>query len=358
VEPNFLDLAVANLNSDNVSILLGTGNSTLFVTPAVNFGVGDEPISVAVGDFNNDTILDLAVANQVSDNVSILLGNGNGTLFVTPAVNFGAGDGPFSVAVGDFNNDTILDLAVANFFSDNVSILLGNGNGTLFVTPAVNFGAGDGPFSVAVGDFNNDTILDLAVANQNSDNVSILLGNGNGTFVDTPAVNFGAGDEPISVAVGDFNNDTILDLAVANQNSDNVSILLGNGNGTFVDTPAVNFGVGDEPISVAVGDFNNDTILDLAVANQVSDNVSILLGNGNGTLFVTPAVNFGAGDGPFSVAVGDFNNDTILDLAVANFGSDNVSILLGTGNSTLFVTPAVNFGAGDGPSSVAVGDFN
>ena len=107
-----------------------------------------------------------------------------------------------------------LDLAVANFGSDDVSILLGNGNGT-FVTPAVNFGAGDGPWSVAVGDFNNDTIQDLAVANALSDNVSILLGNGNGTFV-TPAVNFGVGDQPFSVAVGDFNNDTIQDLAVAN----------------------------------------------------------------------------------------------------------------------------------------------
>jgi hypothetical protein len=96
--------------------------------------------------------------------------------------------------------------------------------------------------------------------------------------------------------------------------------------------------------------------LDLAVANDNSDNVSILLGNGNGT-FVPPAVNFGAGDGPQSVAVGDFNNDTILDLAVANFGSANVSILLGNGDGT-FVTPAVNFGAGEGPTSIATGNFN
>ncbi|HET9807264.1 MAG TPA: VCBS repeat-containing protein [Nitrososphaeraceae archaeon] len=201
VKLNFLDLAVANSGSASVSILLGNGNGT-FVTPALNFGAGDGPVSVAVGDFNNDTNLDLAIANRESDNVSILLGNGNGT-FVTPALNFGAGDGPFSVAVGDFNNDTNLDLATANFFSNDVSILLGNGNGT-FVTPALNFGAGFRPFSVAVGDFNNDTILDLAIANLLSDNVSILLGNGNGTFV-TPALNFGAGDGPRSVAVGDFN---------------------------------------------------------------------------------------------------------------------------------------------------------
>ena len=112
VKLNFLDLAVPNWLSDNVSILLGNGNGT-FVTPAVNFGTGGSPRSVAIGDFNNDTILDLAVGNQVSDDVSILLGIGNGT-FVTPAVNFGVGDAPTSVAIGDFNNDTILDLAVAN----------------------------------------------------------------------------------------------------------------------------------------------------------------------------------------------------------------------------------------------------
>jgi hypothetical protein len=248
--------------------------------------------------------LDLAVANQGSNSVSILLGNGNGT-FVTPATNFGVGSLPQSVAVGDFNNDTILDLAVANLFSNNVSILIGNGNGTFVDTPAVNFGVGDGPASVVVGDFNNDTILDLAVANQLSDNISILIGNGNGTFV-IPAVNFGVGNQPLSVAVGDFNNDTIQDLATANVNSNNVSILIGNGNGTFVDTPAVNFGVGNQPLSVAVGDFNNDNILDLAVANSGSNNVSILLGTGTGS-FGTPATNFAVGSTPRSVAVGDFN---------------------------------------------------
>ena len=139
------------------------------------------------------------------------------------------------------------------------------------------------------------------------------MGNGNGTFV-TPAVNFGVGIAPFSVAVGDFNNDTNLDLAVANAGSNTVSILLGNGNGTFV-TPAVNFGVGNTPQSVAVGDFNNDTNLDLAVANagfinNPSNVVSILIGNGNGT-FVTPATNVVAGFCPYSVAVGDFNGDTI-----------------------------------------------
>jgi hypothetical protein len=352
VKLNFLDLAVANQISNDVSILIGNGNGT-FVTPAVNYGVGGGETSVAVDDYNNDTILDLAVADANSGTVSILIGKGNGT-FVTPAVSFGVRGAPFSVAAGDFNNDTILDLATANAISDDVSILIGNGNGT-FVTSAVKYGAGDRPLSVAVGDFNNDTNLDLATANENSGTVSILIGNGNGTFV-IPAVSYRVGVLPQSVAVGDFNNDTIQDLAVANRGDpSNVSILLGTGTGSFV-TPAVNYGAGGGAFSVAVGDFNNDTNLDLATANFFSNDVSILIGNGNGT-FVTPALNFGAGFRPFSVAVGDFNNDTILDLATANFISDDVSILIGNGNGT-FVTPALNFGAGDGPRFVAVGEFN
>jgi len=196
---------------------------------------------------------------------------------------------------------------------------------------ATNFAAGNGPSSVAAGDFNGDGQLDLAVANSNSNNVSILLGNGNGIF--GAATNFGvAGNVLPSVVVGDFNGDGRLDLAVANSNSNNVSILLGNGNGTF--GAATNFGVaGNVPQSVVVGDFNGDGSQDLAVVNTFSNNVSILLGNGNGTFGV--ATNFATGNGPLSVAVGDFNGDGRQDLAVANSNSDNVSILLnGTGFAT------------------------
>ena len=126
------------------------------------------------------------------------------------------------------------------------------------------FDAGTHPSTVAVGDFNGDGVQDLAVANVNSANVSVLLGNGDGTF--QVAVNFGAGGRPRSVAVADFNGDGVQDLAVANDGSNNVSVLLGNGDGTFQE--AVNFGAGIFPVSVAVGDFNGDGRPDLAVAND------------------------------------------------------------------------------------------
>ena len=342
----------------------GTSNVMFFaVTPSSSsialsapsaFGAGTDPDSAAGGDFNGDGKLDLAVANEGSNNVSILLGKSDGTF--QAAVDYGAGSNPSSVAVGDFRDDGKLDLVVANDGSDNVSILLGNGDGTF--QAAVNYGVGSAPTSVAVGDFNGDGKLDLAVVNELSNNFSILLGNGDGTF--QAAVNYGAGLSLFSVAVGDFNGDGKLDLAVASGGSDYVSVLLGNGDGTF--KTAVQYVAGLEPISVAVADFNGDGKLDLAVANYESNNVSILLGKGDGTF--QAAVDYGIGTEnypatPGSVAVGDFNGDGKLDLVVGGVESDNVSVvsvLLGNGDGTF--QAAVNYGAGAGQTSVAVGDFN
>jgi hypothetical protein len=421
-----LDLAVANNTSNNVSILLGNGDGTF--QAAANYAAGSQPASVAVGDFNGDGKLDLAVANNISNNVSVLLGNGNGT-FQT-AVNYGAGSQPKSVAVGDFNGDGKLDLAVANNISNNVSVLLGNGNGT-FQT-AVNYGAGSQPKSVVVGDFNNDGKLDLAVANNISNNVSVLLGNGNGTF--QTAVNRGAGSQPISATVGDLNGDGKLDLAVANNTGNNVSVLMnttppeatsttvtsslnpapqgtsvtftatvagtsGTPTGTvqFMDGSAAlssavalsagqatyttssltvgthsihaaysgdaNFGasdsapapaaVGTYPSSVVMGDFNHDGIPDMAVTNFNGANLSVLLGNGDGTF--QPAVNYAAGSLPEFLAAADLNNDGNLDLAVADQGG-GVSVLLGNGDGTF--QAAVNYSTVTAMANLAVGDFN
>ncbi|MEH2067451.1 MAG: DUF4347 domain-containing protein [Nostoc sp.] len=327
------DLAVANINSNNVSVLLGNGSGGFGA--ATNFGVGNSPISVTVGDFNKDGNFDLAVANADSNSISVLLGNGSGS-FGT-ATNFGVGSSPYSVTVGDFNNDGNSDLAVANSNSNNISVLLGNGSGGF--STATNFGVGDYPYSVTVGDFNKDGKSDLAVANAGSNSISVLLGNGSGGF--GTATNFGVGSTPFSITVGDFNKDGNSDLAVANNSSNNVSVLLGNGSGGF--GGASNFSVGSSPYSVTVGDLNNDGNSDLAVANADSDNVSILLGNGSGGF--NTATNFGVGNTPNSLAVGDFDKDNDFDLVVANSGSNNVSVLLNTTSSGGYIPPKVNFGA-------------
>src|SRR5215467_9061429 len=214
----FVDLLVTL--SLQILILAGSAQAqNVSFLVSGQFGAGPDPVSVAVGDFNGDGLQDLAVANHEAyegpDGVSVLLGNGDGT-FQT-ARSLGAGSSPSSIAVGDFNRDGIQDLAVANngFGSNNVSVLLGNGDGTF--QAAVNFGAGNNPFYIAVGDFNGDGVQDLAVANYgdfDSGNVSVLLGNGDGTF--QTARILGAGSNPSSIAVGDFNRDGIQDLAVAN----------------------------------------------------------------------------------------------------------------------------------------------
>jgi hypothetical protein len=179
------------------------------------------------------------------------------------------------VAVGDVNGDGIPDLAAANATANNVSVLLGNGDGSF--QGAVNYPVGPYPFSVAIADVNNDGFPDLITANANGNTVSVLLGNGDGSF--RPAVHYGVGVYPLSVAVGDFNNDGNVDLAVADSaltgGTSAVSVLLGNGDGTF--QPALDYPVSGHPYHVAVGDFNGDGFADLVTANSSTDNVSVLL---------------------------------------------------------------------------------
>ncbi|HEV2348299.1 MAG TPA: choice-of-anchor D domain-containing protein [Terriglobia bacterium] len=263
------------------------------------------------------------------------------------------GTSPETVAVGDFNGDGKPDLAVPNSGSNTISILLGNGNGT-FTAAATSPATGSTPFQAAVGDFNGDGKLDLAVANFGSNTLTILLGNGDGTF--TAAASPSTGTSPRFVTAGDFNGDGRLDLAVANIGSGTLTILLGNGDGTF--TAAASPATGSNPISIAAGDFNRDGKLDLAVLNNVSEDLTILLGNGDGTF--TPTVSSPTtGLSPRSVAVGDFNGDGKLDLAVANqsLGSFPATILLGNGDGT-FTATATPPSSGPYPEAVAVGDFN
>ena len=323
-----------------------TGGSFKYVQSSTP-SVGNNPISVTAGDFNGDGSLDLAVANNTLNKISVLSNNGSGsfTQTQTPSV----GNNPRAIISGDLNGDGFLDLAVANTDLYTVSILLNNGNGTFTVnsTPTV----GNSPWSIITRDFNGDGYLDIVVTNStNPGTVSILLNNRNGTFTlsSTPSV----GSYPGSVTSGDFNSDGYIDLAVTNSQSGNVSILLNDGTGTF--TLSSSKSVGANPQSITSGDFNGDGYIDLAVANFSSNTISILLNNGNSifTESSTPSV----GNNPYSVTTGDFNNDGFLDVAVANYGSNTVSILSnnGTGIFTQISTPSV----GSYPISVTSGDFN
>ncbi len=338
-----LDLATANTTSNTVSVLLGNGDGTF--AAASTFAVGSDPFNLVAGDFNNDGKLDLAVANfagGATSNISILLGNGDGT-FQTPGPTFAAGKGPISVVTGDFNRDGKLDLAVANRLDNTVSILLGNGDGT-FQPHADYVASTQDVAGLAVGDFNGDGKLDLAVTNPSTGQVSILLGNGDGTFQAPVAYSTGAsGDHPTAVTVADFNGDGILDLAVTKFNAKNVAIFLGKGDGTF--QPEVSYattsGAMVGPGGITTGDFNGDGLVDLVVTDQYDNTVSILLGNGNGT-FQGP-LEFATGNLSAGVAAGDFNGDGRLDVAVANDGASTVSVMLQP--QVLLVPSALPFGS-------------
>jgi hypothetical protein len=325
----------------------------IFQEPVNYSSENTHPNSVALGDFNGDGKLDLVFANSSTNTVGVRLGNGDGT-FQAEKV-YAAGSGPYSVVVADFNLDGKFDVAVSDFGAaggaPGVDILLGNGDGTF--QEAKHYDAGDQPTQLAVADFNGDGRPDLAVTNRTQDTVTVLLGNGDGSF--QAPQNYKVGRTPIFVAVGDFNLDGKPDMVVANNGDNSVSVLLGNGDGTFQKAQTLNnvdTGVYG-PYSIVVADFNGDKKPDLAVANFSEGTISVLLGNGNGTF--QEKHDYPTGDGPFTLAQGKFLGNGKLDLVTAN-NSNTVSVLLGNGDGT--VQPVQNYKAGYSPASVAVGDFN
>ena len=265
-----------------------------------------------------------------------------------PAIDYWSGTAPRAVAVGDFNGDSRQDLATADSADNTVSVLLGNGDGSF--QSRTDYATGTGPYSVAVGDFNGDGKLDLVTANYSANTVSVLLGNGDGGFA--AKTDFATGTAPESVAVGDFNGDGKLDLVTANYSANTVSVLLGNGDGTF--QSRTDYATGTGPVSVAVGDFSGDGKQDLVVANYSANTVSVLLGTGSGGF--AAKTDFATGTGPRSVAVGDFNGDFRQDVVTANYNANTISVLLGNGGGGL--AAKTDFAAGAGPVSVAVRDID
>lgn len=309
--------------------------------------VQSSPYYIVSGQIDGDTNLDLAVANYSSSSVSILLGDGSGNF--TLKTNVPAGPNAICPVLGKFDGDNTLDLAVANYGNQTVSIFTGLGDGNfLFKT---NYAVGDHPIYVVSADFDHDGRMDLAVANVNGGTVSVLLGNGDGTF--RPPSNYPVGAGPTMLAVGDLNSDGKPDLVVVNQTSDTISLLLGNGNGTFA--PAISLATGRTPRALALGYINGDTNLDLVVFNAVDNTFNIMFGNGDGSFQPRIELPAGTSDG-YQIALGDFNSDGLTDLAVTGYGNAILSVTLNRGNGQ-FESPAI-YGMPYNVVGLVAGDFN
>jgi hypothetical protein len=344
---------LVDFNSDgNLDIELGSailfGNGQGDFERDVTYPAGNQSVAVALGDFNGDGIPDAAVSiSRDSTHVTaILLGKGDGSF--SPPQNFRSAEDPDFIAIGDFNNDGKLDLAVADaaYQANRVIILLGNGDGT-FQTGRP-FSTGGSPGVIVIADFNGDGIPDLAVSNLTSTGqVAVLFGNGDGTF--QTAIQYAVGTG-FGIATADFNGDGKPDLAIVGTSV--VSVLLDQGSGTF--GQQVDYPVGLNPVAVAAADLNGDGRPDLAVANNASSTVSILINDASG--FFLSAATYPANRGPSALAIADFNNDGVPDLAVSCTGDSTISFLAGIGEG-VFAKP-VSFEIGNSLGSVAAADLN
>ena len=341
------DLAVADAASDGVKVLHNNGDDsfTTLSTPST----GGDPVALARGDFDRDGLPDLATADSGSGQITVL--RNSGTSFGSPATPT-AGSAPSAVAVADFDRDGRPDLASADSTGNLLTVRL---NTTAiaqtnafveFATPAT----GAGPRSVAVADFDRDGLPDLATADVDSAQVTVLRNAGGGAF-DTLAT-AATGLDPYAVAVGDFDRDGLPDVVSADFSSHRVTVLRNTGSGTF--TTMATAATGLNPYAVAVADFDRDGLDDIATADFSSNRVTVLRNTGTGifTLYAVPLT----GSRPASVAVGDFDRDGLPDIATADALADRVTVLrnTGTGGFTQTATPTTH----SVPFSVAVGDFD
>jgi hypothetical protein len=317
-----LDLATADENGD-VSVFLGNGDGTFQAQRDYVVGSNsNEPDSIVAVDVNGDGKIDLVACMVETAQIAVLLGNGDGTF--GPASFYSTnGSLPQNILTGDFNGDGFIDVAVTNYGNDDIAVLLGNGDGTF--RTGVNSASSFGPQYFAVGDFNRDGKLDLVISSPDGGGIAIMLGNGDGTL--QLPVTYPAGFGPVGIVTADFNGDGKLDVAVTANNDSLVSpisVLLGNGDGTF--QPYVEYDVGQAPYQIATVDLDGDGKLDLVVVNDgfSGSSISVLFGNGDGTF--QPQVVFPV-TADRTIIAADFNDDGRADLAILDQANSKISLL-------------------------------
>jgi hypothetical protein len=316
-----------------------------FVPPFPVLTTGMTPHTAALGDLDGDGDLDLATANMGSNNVSVFPGDGDGTFGMRQ--NYMTGASPHTVAIGDLNGDGKPDLAVTNMGDNSVGTMMGRGDGTFMMMRK--FAMSGSPMILQLGDLDGDGDLDMAVSNQSGNTMVVMRGNGDGTFAEAAA--YPAGEHPHGLVLGDMDSDGDLDVVMANDVALTVSVYRNHGNGTF--DRLADF-VTSSPHYLDAGDWNGDGRMDVAIANLPKGTVSVCLGHGDGTF--TQKVEMMTGAGAHGVQGEDLDGDGLQDLMVSNQSANTLSVFMGRGDGTF--APRVNYMANAGAHSIATGDLD
>jgi hypothetical protein len=361
-------LIFAMMLSAALTVNCGTPSSGVTSPKATSnshFPVGTAPGSVEIADLNGDGKSDIVVANEQSNNVTILLGDGKGGFTQAKGSPFPAGHLPNDIAIGDFNRDGKLDLAVANHEENHLTVLLGDGNGGFTPAPNSPVAVEVRPHvhGVATGDLNGDGNLDLVTDSWANDQVVALFGDGKGNFR-TPGTFVKVGKRPYQRhRVADVNGDRKADIITTNTEGNNVTVLLSDGKGGFKQPAGSPFPCGDAPFNLAVGDVNEDGKVDLAIVDSPSsmaegrgqDGLTVLLGNGNGGFTMLAGSPFATGRIPNRVAIGDVNGDGVADIAVSSPDGNNITLFL---MSSKGVASGSTIAIGGKPKGLAIRDLN